>query len=90
MRITFDPAKRDWTLINRGLDLLDAPKVFAGPQLQFEDARFDYGETRLVTVGLLVGRMVILVWTPRGDARHIISIRKANEKEQRRYQPRLT
>jgi uncharacterized protein len=89
VRITFDPSKRDWTLINRGLDFLDAPKVFAGPQFQFEDERFGYGEARLVTVGLLVGRMVILVWTPRDDARHIISMRKANEKEQRRYHPRL-
>ena len=85
MRITFDPVKRDWTLINRGLDFLDVPKVFAGPQFQFEDSRADYGESRIVTVGLLGGRMLILVWTARGDARHIISMRKANEKEQRRY-----
>ena len=77
--------KRDWTLINRGLDFLDVPKVFAGPQFQFEDSRADYGESRIVTVGLLGGRMLILIWTARGDARHIISMRKANEKEQRRY-----
>jgi uncharacterized DUF497 family protein len=85
VRITFNPVKRDWTLINRGLDFLDVPKVFAGPQFQFEDSRADYGESRIVTVGLLGGRMLILVWTARGDARHIISMRKANEKEQRRY-----
>ena len=72
-------------MINRGLDFLDVPKVFAGPQFQFEDSRADYGESRIVTVGLLGGRMLILVWTARGDARHIISMRKANEKEQRRY-----
>ena len=89
MRITFDPVKRDWTLINRGLDFLDVPKVFAGPQFQFEDSRADYGESRIVTVGLLGGRMLILVWTARGDARHIISMRKANEKEQRRYHASL-
>ena len=67
----------------------DAPEVFAGPKADFEDLRVDYGEVRIVTVGLLRSRMVILVWTPRGDARHIISMRKANAKDQRRYGPLL-
>jgi uncharacterized DUF497 family protein len=34
------------------------------------DTRLDYGEPRLTTVGVLDGRMVILVWTPRGEAPH--------------------
>jgi uncharacterized DUF497 family protein len=38
--------------------------VFAGPTFTFEDDRFDYPEFRFVTVGLLAGRMVVLVWTP--------------------------
>jgi hypothetical protein len=46
-----------------------------------EDRREDYSELRYVTVGKLDGRMVILVWTPRGEARRIISMRKANERE---------
>jgi uncharacterized DUF497 family protein len=53
------------------------------------DVRFDYGEARFVTVGLLSGRMVVLAWTPRGNARRIISMRKANEREQERFGPRL-
>ena len=87
--ITFHPPKRDWTLRERGLDFADAGGVFAGPKVDFEDVRFAYAETRLVTVGLLRGRMVVVVWTPRGKARHIISMRKANAKEQRRYRPQL-
>ena len=54
-----------------------------------EDDRFDYGEDRWITVGLLDGRMVVMVWTQRGEARHVISMRKANEREQTRYRRRL-
>ena len=50
-----------------------------------EDARFDYGEPRFTTVGVLDGRMVIVVWTPRGEVRRIISMRKANEREIARF-----
>lgn len=85
MAITFDPAKRDKALVERGLDFADAAMVFAGRVLQFEDNRQDYGEVRLVSVGELAGRMVVVVWTPRGADRHIISMRKANDREQKRY-----
>jgi uncharacterized DUF497 family protein len=43
----------------------------------------------LTTVGVLDGRMVILVWTPRGEARRIISMRKANEREIAKFAPAL-
>lgn len=89
MRITYDPAKRAATLSERGLDFESAALVFAGDTLDAEDSRADYGERRIVTVGHLRGRMVIVVWTPRGDARHVISMRKANERERRRYRQRL-
>jgi uncharacterized DUF497 family protein len=36
-------------------------------------------------VGFLDGRMVVVAWTPRGEARRIISMRKANEREQERF-----
>ena len=89
MRITFDPAKRARTLLERGLDFADAVKVFAGPTFDAADDRHDYGERRIVTAGLLDGRMVIVVWTPRGDAHHVISMRKANDREKARYRDRL-
>jgi len=85
MKITFDPAKRDWTLRERKLDFAWATEVFAGRVFQHEDSRRDYGEIRNITVGFLRGRMVVLVWTPRGNDRHVISMRKANEREKRHY-----
>lgn len=79
--IEFDATKRDTTLTERGLDFARAAEVFAGPTVTREDTRAAYGETRFITAGALDGRLVILVWTPRGAARRIISMRKANERE---------
>ena len=66
-----------------------AADVFAGPTLTIEDDRPDYGEVRFITIGFLDDTMVVLVWTPRDDARRIISMRKANERERRLYGPRF-
>jgi hypothetical protein len=89
LKITFDPLKRQMTLRDRGLDFLDASIVFAGPTLTVQDTRRDYGEARLQTVGYLAGRMIMVVWTPRGEARHVISMRKCNEREKAIYQKRF-
>jgi hypothetical protein len=89
VEISFDPAKREWTLEHRGLDFAEAARVFAGPGIMVEDDRRDYGEDRYVTYGWLGDRLVAIVWTPRDDIRHVISMRKANDREQRRYGPRL-
>jgi uncharacterized protein len=85
MRITFDRAKRTWTLKERGLDFRDAREVFAGPSLDVPDTRFDYGEERIRTVGYLGARLVMVVWTPRGRARRVISMRFCNASEKKRY-----
>jgi uncharacterized DUF497 family protein len=89
MEISYDAEKRGWTLENRGLDFEDAIHVFAGIAITIEDDRIDYGETRYQTFGLLHDRMVAVVWTPRGKARHIISMRKANDRERRKYEAQL-
>jgi len=89
MRITFDPAKRAETLRRRRIDFMDAVGVFAGLTYTIPDRRFLYPEDRFITVGLLAGGMVIMVWTPTEDGRRIISMRKANDREQARYSHRL-
>ena len=86
MRITFDPKKRERILRERRVDFKDAASVFDGPTFDVPDLRQDYGELRIRTAGYLRRRMVIVVWTPLGDARHIISMRKANDREQAKYQ----
>jgi uncharacterized protein len=85
MAITYDPAKRDWTIRERGLDFEHAEEVFAGRTFDREDTRRDYGKVRIVTIGFLRGRMLVVVWTPRGNDGHVISMRKANDREKARY-----
>lgn len=67
----------------------DAQEVLEETHLVFEDNRQDYGEKRFIAIGSLRGRMVVLVYTKRGDTYRIISMRKANEREQKAYQDRL-
>jgi uncharacterized DUF497 family protein len=55
----------------------------------WSSTRIDYGEQRFQTVGFLAGRMVTVVWTPRGEAVHVMSMRKCNDKEQARYSKRF-
>jgi uncharacterized DUF497 family protein len=77
------------TLRERGVDFEDAPIVFDGRTYTIEDRRADYGEVRLQTIGFLEDRMVMVVWTPRGEARHIISMRRCNDREQKAYRQRF-
>ena len=55
MRITCNRAKREQTLLERGLDMHRAKEIFAGPHFTRPDARHDYGEPRFITVGWLDG-----------------------------------
>jgi len=89
MQIEFDPAKRDLTLATRQLDMARAVEIFEGITYTVEDDRKPYGEARWLCVGYLDDRMVVMVWTGRGNIRRIISLRKANGREQAFYGPRL-
>jgi uncharacterized DUF497 family protein len=89
VRISYDPAKRERTLASRGLDFEDALLVFEGITVEVEDTRKDYGEPRVICYGTLVGRVVVVGYTPRGSVRHIFSMRKANHREQTRLAPFL-
>jgi uncharacterized protein len=89
VEITYDPAKRNLTLVERGLDFEDAKVVFAGPVLTQSDDRFDYGETRHQTYGLLDNRLVMIVWTETASGRRIISMRNCHDKESQKVRPSL-
>lgn len=85
MKVTFDAVKRDRNAKETGLDFVRANEVFGGATATVRDERKDYGETRFITTGRLDGRVVVVVWTLRGNARRIISMRKANEREIKKY-----
>ena len=81
IEIEFDEAKRAQTLLERGLDFLDAAKVFNGSHMQMVDDREDYGEIRYNVFGTLENRRVALTWTSRGTKRRIISMRHYHDEE---------
>lgn len=85
----WDEEKNAKNLTERGLSFADAEQVFSGPCATFEDTRFDYGEPRFITFGLLGGRLVVIAHTPRGENTRIVSMRKGNSREQKIYQERL-
>ena len=85
MRLEVDVEKRNKTLKERGLDFARAVDVFAGVHFTGKDTKVAYAEDRFITVGTLDARLVVLVWTPRGNARRIISMRKANDREKTIY-----
>ncbi len=85
MAIIFDPAKNARNIAERGLSF-ELVEEFAWDTVQvIVDDRKDYGEVRLQLWGLIGGRLHIAVATPRGDDLRMISLRKANAKEVKRY-----
>jgi uncharacterized protein len=80
----WDEAKNRSNFVKQGLDFADAEQVLNGTCVTFVDSRFDYGEMRLITLGLLVDRVVIIAHAPRGkETTRIISMRKTNRREQK-------
>lgn len=87
MRITFDPDKDAANQAKHGASLAFAKRVLDDPgRLDVLDVRFNYTEERFVSYGLVDGRVWVCVFAPRGDSCCIISVRKANDRETRRYQ----
>jgi len=89
VRIIYDSAKRITNRHKHGLDFEYAGRVFAGLTLTVPDEREDYGEDRYQTIGLLDDEVVMVVWTPRGEDRRVISMRKCNAREKALFQARL-
>jgi len=88
---SWDEAKRQRTLAERRLDFAEAEaeQVFAGLRVTLPDDRRDYGEPRLITAGYLRGRFVVVIWTPRGEGRHIISMRHGHADEEAYYREQM-
>ncbi|MFN0316570.1 MAG: BrnT family toxin [Burkholderiales bacterium] len=84
--ITWDEPKRRENLRRHRIDLADLESVFNFPMITVEDDREPYGELRLQSLGMWRGRVVFLVWTPRGDdTAHLISCRHADRTQVQDY-----
>lgn len=85
MQFTWDDAKRKANLAKHRLDFADVRRVFEGLTFTFEDERYEYGEQRLITIGLLHNLFVVIIHTEREELTRIISMRKATKYEERLY-----
>ncbi len=85
MEFEWDENKRRRNLEKHDIDFLDADLIFGSPHL-LEQARTVDDEQRWLAVGMIEDVHVTAVFTHRGDAIRIISIRKARDAERRKYQ----
>ncbi len=85
MEFAWDEAKRNANLRKHGIDFVGVEQVFAGETVTILDNRFDYGEGRFVTFGLLDGRVVAVAHTETDEIIRIISVRKATTHEESGY-----
>ena len=89
MNVTFDPAKDAANLAKHGFSLLDAVGFEWETAVVWPDTRRDYGEARMVALGYIGLRIMALVFVDRPPEqpteRRIISLRKANTREVKRY-----
>ncbi len=85
MRVTFDLAKSERNVRLRGLPFERAADFSFGSALFSTDDRKEYGETRVVALGLLGDRVHVLCFVETTDGIRVISFRKANAREVKRY-----
>ena len=85
MDLEWDEEKRQKTISERGLDFADLARIDFDNALTFADHRKDYGESRYISFGHLDGRLCAFCWTARADRIRIVSMRKANDRERKKY-----
>ena len=85
MKFRWDETKRLSNIKKHGIDFADIPPMFDGNVFTIEDQRFDYGETRYITFGLLKFRVIVVAHTDDDEVIRIISARKATKNEEKHY-----
>lgn len=85
MRFEWDENKRLINIRKHGIDFADVPSMFELDTVTVIDDRFEYGETRYQTLGLLKTRIIMVVHTESEAVIRIISARKANKYEEETY-----
>ena len=85
MEISFDSAKSERNVIDRGLPFTLLEQMEWSGAVIKEDVRKNYGERRYLAIGMIGDRLHAAVFTPRADKVHVISLRKANQREMKNY-----
>lgn len=85
MRISYDPVKNARNIRERGLSFDSAADFVFDTAMYAVDERQEYGETRFIAIGMLADRLHVLCFTEEPDGIRVISFRKANAREVKRY-----
>ena len=85
MIFEWDQEKRKINYEKHGIYFDLAELIFQNPILSKVDQRKDYGEKRVTGLGLLSGRVVVIIFTKIKNKIRVISLRKANRREGERY-----
>jgi uncharacterized DUF497 family protein len=85
VKITFDPAKDAVNIAKHGVSMALASELDWGSAQLWQDMRMEYDEVRIIALALMETRLFYVVFTDRGDYRRIISLRKANAREVKRF-----
>ena len=90
MDFEWDAAKSDANLEERGFDFEFATLIFDGPTVERPDRRKDYGEERVIAIGIAEGIYLTVVYTDRSvegrQVRRLISARRSNQREREAYE----
>ena len=86
MKIEFDAAKDEANLAKHGVSRAAAAAIDLDGAVVFEDSRFEYGEPRFIAYAPLKGRLYAMYFTIRGDVLRVIGLRKANQRERKKYE----
>jgi uncharacterized protein len=90
MKFEWHEAKRLLNIRKHGIDFVDVPAIFELDIVTVTDDRFDYGETRYFTLGLLKSQVILVVHTETENVIRIISARKATRYEEKHYFEQIT
>jgi hypothetical protein len=91
MEFEWDPAKNTECLFRHGFDFASATQIFNGSTVERTDRRRDYGEERIIAIGLAIGHHFTVIYTDRADPetskiqRRIITAWRSNRRERKTY-----
>lgn len=86
MHFEYDEDKRRQNIAKHGVDLLYGALIFEGTTVEAPDTRQDYGEDRIIAIGMVDQELFVTVYVQRGDAIRLISTRKGGRRDRRKYE----
>jgi len=85
VKFEWDEQKNRINIRKHGISFEDVKAIFEDVRITAVDTRQSYGEIRKISLGMIYGRVCVVVYTERKGVTRIISARKANQREKRRY-----